>query len=89
MASEFTNVYKKLCPFWDKEAKQKLITGRHPLSFEQLTTINSHNPPLNAIEYLKKTARPCIVSAESGMCSTGCIVNDLKLDPQVFNFFIS
>jgi len=78
LANEFTEVYKKLRPFWDKEAKGKLMSGRHPLSFEQLTTINSHQDHLNAIDYLKRTARPCIVLAASGMCSGGRIVNYLK-----------
>ena len=78
LANEFTEVYKKLRPFWDKEAKSKLMSGRHPLSFEQLTTINSHQDHLNAIDYLKRTARPCIVLAASGMCSGGRIVNYLK-----------
>ena len=78
LASEFTEVYKKLRPYWDKEAKNKLVAGRHPLSFEQLTTINSHQDHINTVAYLKKTARPCIVLAASGMCSGGRIVNYLK-----------
>ena len=78
LANEFTEAYKKLRPFWDAEAKNKLTVGRHPLSFEQLTTINSHQDHLNAIDYLKKTARPCIVLAASGMCNGGRIVNYLK-----------
>ncbi|MCK5355857.1 MAG: MBL fold metallo-hydrolase [Methyloprofundus sp.] len=78
LASEFTEVYKKLRPYWDKEAKNKVMAGRHPLSFEQLTTINSHQDHINTVAYLKKTARPCIVIAASGMCSGGRIVNYLK-----------
>ena len=78
LANQFTEVYKKLRPFWDAEAKVKINQGRHPLSFEQLTTINSHQDHLNAIAYLKKTARPCVVLAASGMCSGGRIVNYLK-----------
>lgn len=78
LASKFTEVYKKLKPYWDAEAKVKLINGRHPLSFEQLTTINSHKEHLETVEYLKKTARPSIVLAASGMCTGGRIVNYLK-----------
>ena len=78
LANKFTEVYKKLRPYWDKEANKKINTGRHPLSFEQLTTINTHQDHLNAIDYLKRTARPCIVLAASGMCSGGRIVNYLK-----------
>ena len=78
LASKFTDVYKKLEPFWDKEATVKVESGRHPLSFEQLTTINSHREHLQTVEYLQKTAKPCIVLAASGMCTGGRIVNYLK-----------
>ena len=78
LANKFTEVYKKLRPYWDAEAKVKIINGRHPLSFEQLTTINDHQEHLAVVEYLQKTARPCIVLAASGMCAGGRIVNYLK-----------
>lgn len=78
LASRFTEVYKKLKPYWDIEATIKVADGRLPLSFEQLTTINSHQEHLTTVEYLKKTARPSIVLAESGMCAGGRIVNYLK-----------
>lgn len=78
LANQFTEVYRKLRPYWDAEARVKVREGRHPLSFEQLTTINSHKDHLGTVEYLKKTARPCIVLAASGMCSGGRIVNYLK-----------
>jgi metallo-beta-lactamase family protein len=78
LASKFTAVYKTLEPYWDKEARRKVSSGRHPLSFEQLTTINDHESHLRTVEYLKKTARPTIVLAASGMCAGGRIVNYLK-----------
>ena len=78
LASKFTEVYKALKPYWDAEARLKVKQGRHPLSFEQITTINDHQEHLATVEYLKKTARPCIVLAASGMCAGGRIVNYLK-----------
>jgi len=78
LASKFTETYKDLKPYWDAEAKVKINHGRHPLSFEQLTTINDHQQHLSTVEYLKKTARPCIVIAASGMCAGGRVVNYLK-----------
>lgn len=78
LANRFTEVYRKLKPYWDAEAKRKLHAGRHPLAFEQITTIDSHQDHLNTVEYLKKTARPCIVIAASGMCAGGRIVDYLK-----------
>lgn len=78
LASRFTEVYRDLAPFWDAEARHRVAAGRNPLSFEQLTTIDSHEDHLRAVSYLKKTARPCIVIAAGGMCSGGRIVNYLK-----------
>ncbi len=78
LASRFTEVYKTLKPYWDAEAKVKLINGRHPLSFEQLTTVNSHREHLETVEHIQNTAKPCIILAASGMCSGGRIVNYLK-----------
>ncbi len=78
LANDFTELYRQLKRYWDKEARKKLHAGRHPLSFEQLTTIDSHDAHIRTVEYLAKTHRPCIVLAASGMCSGGRIVNYLK-----------
>lgn len=78
LASRFTESFRQLKPFWDAEARKKVAAGRHPLSFEQLTTIGSHADHLHTVKYLKKTGRPCIVIAGSGMCNGGRIVNYLK-----------
>ena len=78
-----TEQYGNFKTLWDQEAKRVLKSGRHPLNFEQLYTVNSHQEHLNTIEYLVKsrnfsTANPAIVIAASGMCSGGRIVNYLK-----------
>ena len=78
LASKFTEVYRALEPYWDKEARKRVKPGRHPLSFDQLTTIDDHQSHLDTVEYLKKTARPTIVIAASGMCAGGRILNYLK-----------
>ncbi len=78
LANRFTQVYQTLKPYWDAEARAKIKSGRHPLSFEQITTIDSHSDHLQTVDYLKKTARPCIVIAASGMCAGGRIMNYLK-----------
>jgi len=78
LAARFTAVYKKLKPFWDNEAKRRLKKGRHPLSFEQMLTIDKNQTHLQTVEYLAKLARPAIVIAASGMCSGGRIINYLK-----------
>ncbi|MDW7643559.1 MAG: MBL fold metallo-hydrolase [Desulfuromonadales bacterium] len=78
LASRFTEAYRQLKPYWDQEAKKRLSQGRHPLCFEQLTTVDSHEDHLHTVAYLKKSARPCVVIAASGMCAGGRIVNYLK-----------
>ncbi|MCP4128367.1 MAG: MBL fold metallo-hydrolase [Gammaproteobacteria bacterium] len=78
LAARFTDAYKRLRPYWDQEARRKLRAGRHPLSFEQLTTIDDHKTHQQVVKYLGKTGRPTLVIAGSGMCTGGRIVNYLK-----------
>ena len=78
LAADFTRIYRDLKPYWDAEATELVRQGRHPLSFEQLTVINSHDEHLNAVDYLARSHRPCVVLAGSGMCAGGRIVNYLK-----------
>jgi metallo-beta-lactamase family protein len=78
LAAEFTRIYRDLKPYWDAEATEFVRQGRHPLSFEQLTVISSHEEHLNAVDYLARSHRPCVILAGSGMCAGGRIVNYLK-----------
>jgi len=78
LASRFTQVYRELKPFWDSEALQRVKQGRNPLGFEQLLTVDSHQAHLAMVRHLASTARPAIVIAGNGMCSSGRIVNYLK-----------
>jgi len=78
LAADFTAGYRRLRGFWDEEATGRLATGRHPLAFEQLLTVDDHATHLRMVEYLAKTARPAVVIAASGMCAGGRIVNYLK-----------
>jgi metallo-beta-lactamase family protein len=78
LAADFTAGYSQLKRHWDAEARSKVTRGRHPLDFEQLTTIDDHATHLRLVEGLARTGRPAIVIAASGMCSGGRIVNYLK-----------
>jgi metallo-beta-lactamase family protein len=78
LASRFTEVYRSLEPYWDAEAKRRVKAGRHPLSFDQVTTIDDHATHLQTVSYLQRQTRPAIVIAASGMCAGGRIVNYLK-----------
>lgn len=78
LAARFTALYRQLKPFWNDEANTRLSEGRHPLSFEQLTVVNSHRDHQNAVNYLVRSRKPCVVLAGSGMCTGGRVVNYLK-----------
>ncbi|MEM5537886.1 MBL fold metallo-hydrolase [Neptuniibacter pectenicola] len=78
LAAKFTAHYRALSNLWDAEAKARKANGRHPLSFVQLTTVDSHSEHLKLVNYLKSSGRPAIVIAASGMCAGGRIVNYLK-----------
>ena len=78
LASRFTKVYQSLANYWDAEAKRRVSAGRHPLGFEQVTTIDDHATHLQTVSYLQRQTRPAIVIAASGMCAGGRIVNYLK-----------
>jgi metallo-beta-lactamase family protein len=78
LAARFTDVYRELKPYWDAEAQRRVRSGRHPLDFENLYTVSSHEEHEQTVAYLAKTRRPAVVLAASGMASGGRIVNYLK-----------
>lgn len=78
LASRFTTAYRQLQPFWNQEALKRVQSGRRPLGFEQLITVDSHSAHMRMVEHLTHTARPAVVIAGNGMCSSGRIVNYLK-----------
>ncbi|EQM72366.1 MBL fold metallo-hydrolase [Stutzerimonas stutzeri] len=78
LASRFTEAYRNLKPYWNQEARERIQSGRRPLAFEQLVTIDSHSDHQKVVNHLAQTARPAIVIAGGGMCSGGRIVNYLK-----------
>lgn len=78
LARRFTDTYKELQAFWDEDAKQRLESGRKPLSFKQLVIVDSHEDHLHTLDHLTHTEQPAIVIAGNGMCSGGRIVNYLK-----------
>jgi len=78
LAASFNSAYRQLKPWWDAEAHHRLRSGRHPLSFDNLITVDKHEDHLRFVHHLAKTHRPAIVLAASGMAAGGRIVNYLK-----------
>ena len=91
MAAKFTEYYEAFQKLWDAEAKGRLKQGRHPLDFESLYTVDTHQEHLQVIDYLAKRDKPAIVIAASGMCTGGRVVNYLKRfidDPKADVLFV-
>src|SRR5690606_2255074 len=78
LAARFTEVYRELEPWWDREARQRVRRGRHPLDFDSLYTVDSHEEHERTVKYLASNHRPAVVLAASGMAAGGRIVNYLK-----------
>ncbi|MFB9867348.1 MBL fold metallo-hydrolase [Vreelandella sulfidaeris] len=78
LAARFTQVYRELKPFWDDEAQKRLQAGRHPLNFDALYTVDSHEEHEQTVRYLADSGRPAVVIAASGMCTGGRVMNYLK-----------
>ena len=78
LAARFTAVYRELKPWWDAEAHRRLRAGRHPLDFDNLYTVDSHQDHEQTVDYLARTGRPAVVIAASGMAAGGRVVNYLK-----------
>lgn len=78
LASRFTQAYRELKDYWNDEAQARVQSGRRPLAFDQLITIDSHADHQKILSHLVSSARPAIVIAGNGMCSSGRIVNYLK-----------
>lgn len=78
LAARFNAAYNALKPWWDAEAHKRLRAGRHPLSFDNLITVDTHEDHLKLVDHLVKTRRPAVVIAASGMAAGGRIVNYIK-----------
>jgi len=91
LAAKFTEHYRALHALWDAEARRRISQGRHPLSFEQLITIDTHARHLKLVRYLHQSGRPAVVIAASGMCTGGRIQNYLQAllpDPRTEVLFV-
>ena len=78
LATRITETFQKLKLFWDSEAVLRVSRGRRPLTFDQVTIVETHSDHLHTVKYLKRSGKPCIVIASAGMCTGGRIVNYIK-----------
>ena len=91
LAARFTGVYRELKPFWDAEAQRRVRSGRHPLNFDNLFTVDSHEQHQQMVSLLTRDRQPTVVIAASGMAAGGRIVAYLRAllpDPQHSVLFV-
>ena len=78
MAIKLTDIYEQMEPYWSEEAREILSVDRQPFVFSNLIEIDHAGESRGNLEYLKRSGRPAMVIAGSGMCSGGRIMEYLK-----------
>lgn len=84
---EITKIYSSLDSFWDKEARDILRQGDHPIDFDRLYAVEGHRDHLKLCD----VDGQAVIIAGSGMCTGGRIVDHLKEgieDPRNDIFFV-
>jgi len=71
---EITKIYSSLDSFWDKEAKDILRQGDHPIDFDHLYAVEGHRDHLKLCDVYGQA----VIIAGSGMCTGGRIVDHLQ-----------
>ncbi len=78
LSLRLTQIYDSMREYWSDEARHVLTYDDQPLVFDNLINVDGHRDHLRKVEYLRKSKRPAIVIAGSGMCTGGRIVDYLK-----------
>lgn len=78
MATKLTDIYEQMKDYWDEEAHEVLTVDNQPFVFKNLVEIGDGSDSRETIAYLKRSNKPAIVIAGSGMCTGGRVVNYLK-----------
>lgn len=71
---KITKIYSEMNEFWDKEARDLLKKGDHPIDFENLYAVENHKHHKKLMEI----PGPAIIVAGSGMCTGGRILDHLE-----------
>ncbi|TCS41959.1 MBL fold metallo-hydrolase RNA specificity domain-containing protein [Reinekea marinisedimentorum] len=78
LAGELTSAYRSLANYWPEELITRRNSGRMPLAFDNLITVEGHSEHKKLVKRLAQTEQPAIVIAASGMCQGGRIMNYLE-----------
>lgn len=78
MALKLTDIYEQMQDYWSEEAREILTVDNQPFVFKNLIEIGHAGESRGTVEYLKRSGKPAIVIAGSGMCTGGRIVEYLE-----------
>lgn len=78
MALKLTEIYEQMQDYWSEEATEILTVDSQPFVFKNLIEVDFAGESRGMIEYLKRSGKPAVVIAGSGMCTGGRIVEYLK-----------
>ncbi len=78
MAAQVTRSYRRFKKLWGIEAKARVESRRHPLSFEQCVTVDDFASHQRLVNRLASTGEASIVVAASGMCQGGRVLDYLQ-----------
>lgn len=78
LAIKLTDIYEQMEPYWGEEAREILTVDSQPFVFKNLIEIDRSGESAGNIEYLKRSGKPAIVIAGSGMCAGGRIMDYLR-----------
>jgi metallo-beta-lactamase family protein len=78
LAIKLTDIYEQMEPYWGQEAREILTVDSQPFVFNNLIEIDRAGESAGNIEYLKRSGKPAIIIAGSGMCAGGRIMDYLK-----------
>src|SRR5690554_3596114 len=81
LAARFTGVYRELKPFWDAEAQRRVRSGRHPLNFDNLFTVDSHEQHQQMVSLLTRDRQaPGTPGHQLQQIGTGALSPVIELD---------
>jgi metallo-beta-lactamase family protein len=78
LAIKLTDIYEQMEPYWGQEAREVLTVDKQPFVFNNLIEIDRAGESAGNIEYLKRSGKPAIIIAGSGMCAGGRIMDYLR-----------
>ncbi|MFM8214028.1 MAG: MBL fold metallo-hydrolase RNA specificity domain-containing protein [Pirellula sp.] len=78
LAIKLTDIYEQMEPYWGQEAREILTVDSQPFVFNNLIEIDRGGESAGNIEYLKRSGKPAIIIAGSGMCAGGRIMDYLR-----------